>query len=523
MASRTIDVHLRTNADTGPLEKFRGTLESLSGTAKGLGGVVASVTSKFGTWGEVVGGVFRNFMRGGIWGVMATAIQEIWTRWKDASKDAAEKASEAVKKSAVEIKTALDSINKEFTSGVSSVDKYTSRLEKQIDTTKRLAIAEKELEKQRALAANDSIGAAKADEDIAVINAKSEEAKEAARVKGYEQRRKLASDATKKAETEYDKAVAEAAKISARRDAMIGRPGTEDLNNPFAYRPDTSTAWGRAEQRAQVWADKERTRRTWNRAAGPTAGEAWLSDIRGMRNRYFAEERKKLYKSDEWKDSSKDLKTATEAISKASATHLEMRQQLADIEAEEKRRLDENAAKKLESVAKSVSAERDAAKERDRLDRELHQKRMADLRAEIAAQREAANPLRATAAAAATEFERAFAMYRDPSLAASEIEEERDRSADLKRLHKDASRYGGKWRIDELSQLMSAGDSQGVQSRLEEWRKRKSFTPEVEAMVRASAAEQTKTTAEDELRKIEANTKDLAQKLESLIAMKGGE
>ena len=111
-------------------------------------------------------------------------------------------------------------------------------------------------------------------------------------------------------------------------------------------------------------------------------------------------------------------------------------------------------------------------------------------------------------------------MYRDPTRAASEIAEERDRAADLKQLHRDASRYGGKWRIDELSALMSAGDSAGVQSRLEDWRKSRSFSPEVEAMVRASAAERTRTTVEDELRKIETNTSGLAQKLDELLKMK---
>lgn len=168
----------------------------------------------------------------------------------------------------------------------------------------------------------------------------------------------------------------------------------------------------------------------------------------------------------------------------------------------------------------ALAAAKAAAAERDRLDRELHAKRMADLRAEIAAQKEAASPMQAVAASAATEFERAFAMYRDPSRAAAEIEDERDRAADLKRLHKDASRYGGKWRIDELSALMSAGDSAGVQSRLEDWRKSRSFSPEVEAMVRASAAERTRTTVEDELRKIETNTSGLAQKLDELLKMK---
>lgn len=187
--------------------------------------------------------------------------------------------------------------------------------------------------------------------------------------------------------------------------------------------------------------------------------------------------------------------------------------------AEGQKKIDQrNAEERAKAEAKAAEK---AAKERERLDREAHQKRMADLRAEIAASKEAASPFEAVAEAAKTEFERAFEMYRDPERAKAEIDEERDRADDLKRLHKDASRYGGKWRIDELAELMSAGDTEGVNSRLEEWRKRKSFTPEVEAMVRASAAEQTRTTAEDELRKIEGNTRDLSEKLDQLLTMKG--
>lgn len=201
---------------------------------------------------------------------------------------------------------------------------------------------------------------------------------------------------------------------------------------------------------------------------------------------------------------------------------------------EEQRKIDalkEGDRKREAAAAEKAAAEREkaevaamqaAAKERDRLDRELHQKRMADLKAEMEAQRDAASAMQSVASAAQSEFERAFAMYRDPSRAAAEIAEERDRASDLKQLHRDASRYGGKWRIDELSALMAAGDSQGVQSRLEDWRKSRSFTPEVEAMVRASAAEQTQTTAEDELRKLNDKTGELAQKLEQLAQTRDG-
>lgn len=208
------------------------------------------------------------------------------------------------------------------------------------------------------------------------------------------------------------------------------------------------------------------------------------------------------------------------------------------------------AAKAAEERQKAeIAAAKAAAQERERLDRELHQKRMNDLREEIEAQSKAQAGQSAIRSAAQTEFERAFAMYRDPSRAASEIAEERDRADDLDSLHRDARRYGGKWRIDELASLMSAGDSQGVSDRLAEWRKSSKFSPEVEAMVRASAAEKTRDLAEERMQQIadtvremselqkEAsgqaaqtaqsardtaeNTRDLAAKIDTLLKVKG--
>ena len=51
-----------------------------------------------------------------------------------------------------------------MSTGISSVDKYTTSLIKQLDATRQLAVAEKELEKQRAIASGDSAAAARADE-----------------------------------------------------------------------------------------------------------------------------------------------------------------------------------------------------------------------------------------------------------------------------------------------------------------------------------------------------------------------
>lgn len=208
-----------------------------------------------------------------------------------------------------------------------------------------------------------------------------------------------------------------------------------------------------------------------------------------------------------------------------------IKEETAAVEAEEKR--EEEAKKAAAKIAdeqkkKAEDQKRDELKqieeikrERIKAEQELHNLKVENLKDEIDEQKRAADSQKSLASAAQTEFDRAFAMYRDPEQAAAQIAEERDYAADYKRLQKDASRYGGKWRIDELSRLMAAGDTQGQAATLEEWRKSSRFTPEVEAMVRAAAADKTRTTAEDELRQINANTKGLSQKLDELLKMKG--
>ena len=59
-----------------------------------------------------------------------------------------------------------------------------------------------------------------------------------------------------------------------------------------------------------------------------------------------------------------------------------------------------------------------------------------------------------------------------------------------------------------------------MQSRLAEWRKSSKFTPEVEQMVKAAAADQNANAAERALQNIEKNTADLAKKLDALLSVK---
>ena len=136
------------------------------------------------------------------------------------------------------------------------------------------------------------------------------------------------------------------------------------------------------------------------------------------------------------------------------------------------------------------------------------------------AEKERAGALSAFRDGAKSQFEQAFELWRDPDAAQAAQDEEKRREEDMKRFRKDVGRYGGKWRIDEYAELMRQGDAEGMQSKLAEWRKSSRFTPQVEQMVKAAAAEQNENAAERALQNIERNTADLAAKIDQLLSVK---
>ena len=451
-----------------------------SGKVRGLSGMVRVLSQNTG----FLGATLTNLAKGSLWEMGAAGVRMLFGLIKKSITDQIDAAKEAEKKSIESINALTDSLSK-YKSSVAEVgnavraaaDKALSARQKEIDLTERLTKANAELARQKRIAAGEDAATVNSDIDaqLSANGAKSARERADAEIEAAQNR----LDASIR---EHEAAVEEVARLKDARSTL-------------------GESWDRASQEPEALKASRKLRRE-------LTGK--INDARAVETGAF--DRIKA-----------DQKALDEAKRRREAID-------AEIEAKELKAVNDRAAAEKESAQKAAEqraaaeqkAAEAAAKERDRLDRELHAKRMADLRAEIAAQKEAASPFSAVAASAATEFERAFAMYRDPSRAAAEIGEEKDRAEDLERLHRDASRYGGKWRIDELSQLMAAGDSQGVDSRLAEWRKSRSFSPEVEAMVRASAAEQTKTTAEDELRKLNEKTGELTQKLEALAQSRDG-
>ena len=179
---------------------------------------------------------------------------------------------------------------------------------------------------------------------------------------------------------------------------------------------------------------------------------------------------------------------------------------------------EETERRLVDAQKKAAEAELRRMKEADRAAEAQRRKVEADRKA--AERAEKADALSALREGAKSQFEQAFDLWRDPEAAKAAQDEEKRRDADMKRFRKSVDRYGGKWRIDEYAELMRNGDAEGMQSRLAEWRKSSKFTPEVEQMVKAAAADQNANAAERALQNIEKNTADLAKKLDDLLSVK---
>lgn len=468
--SKKIDIRLGSTADLTGFAKVKAQLGGIGAAASKLG-------EAFGGANAYLGRFVQNLLKGSVWQMGAEAVGYVFKKtveWAKSAEETARKTEETITatlgacaKGLDAYKVAVDEVAKAEREAANAGLKARQA---EIDLTDRLAKATIELARQKRIAAGEDAKSVNAEADAAASG-------------------QLAETARARADAEID---------AIRRRIEIAENEAEDA---------------RYEERRIRDARASMTEGDWVYYGSPEQEKAHRKALRAA-DRKAEEARKAGNRADE--RAASERKALEDAERRRAALEREL--EAADLKA-----ANERAAQVAEARrAAEVKAAQDAARERDRLDRELHQKRMDDLRAEIAEQSKAAAPLRAAASAAQGEFARAFAMYRDPSRAAAAIGEEKSYAADLDRLHADAARYGGKWRIDALSRLMAAGDAQGQADALASWRKSARFTPEVEAMVRASAAERTKTTAEDELRKIEQNTAGLAQKIDELISMKGG-
>ena len=475
---------------------------------------IKKIGNAFGELGSFWGDLISNITKGGIWGIMNAVVQgavSLFSKWMNSAKEAAEAAAKATKDSLDKQQSYIDNFMSALKKVSDTENQWLSHglsLTKQrIDATNNLTKATLELEKAEARMRGDKEAMADADRKIAEADITSQRERLQAEITNAELRKRNA-----------DKALA-----GARRGVESERKHIRQIDKEIREGSRKAIA------DMGVFDDEREVSREYHKSKAYTDLVDAKKAARDKLGAYEGDIRRFIQDADKAQSDILSAQKALEALDKteqarkinAQQDEIEKEEEARKKEAEDIKKFNaekERLEKKIADERKKL--EREVAAEREKRERELHQKRMEDLRKEIAAQKEAAAPLRSVAAAAQSEFDKAFAMYRDPSRAAAEIGEEKDYRSDLDRLHRDARRYGAKWRIDELSSLMAAGDTRGVSDTLAEWRKNKGFTPEVEAMVRASAAENAKTTVEDELRKIETNTAGLDKKLDELLSMK---
>lgn len=519
--AKEIDIKLKTTYDGKGGDQAK---KHLNGIADGF----AKIGEALGGANSNLGRFMQNFLKGGIWGAAAElvgyGIKKIY-EWFTASERAEKEAAKAAKEAHTERMKCLDeysaAIDKLAQKRTATINQNLKALNDELDATKELTKATLELEKAEARKRGDTGRMAELDREMDAVDV------EAARIKLEQQ-----LEASKK-RTDSEKKNIYSYEVGRSRATLDARDTQSIIDSKLKSIADKAARSAKGEavmmnSSAGSYITYAAASEEDKKRAASLAIEAYKKTEEYKTLSQSLNDAKK--KADEFKEKIDASKTAIKA---ASDEEKNLLTRLETINVKEEAKLKNAEAIQIEEAKKAeekriadvkaaeLKAAAEAAKERERLDREAHKKRMDDIRAEIAASAGRGNILKATAADAQNEFDRAFAMYRDPTHAASVIGEEKDYRNDLNRLHKDAARYGGKWRIDELSRLMAAGDNQGVSDALNSWRKSKSFTPEVEAMVRASAAERTKTTAEEELRKIQHNTANLDKKLDELLSMKG--
>lgn len=495
MARQTVNIELRATGGNQVADEF-------GRAARASGDFVVNIKkigNVFGELGGTMGDLISNIAKGGIWGIMNAAVagaQKLLDDWFAKQEQAEERAATVAQKAYDKRMQALadytSAAERASAARKALISQESKLINDEISSMQKLTKASLEAERAMARARGDTNAVAALDSRIAANDSDSE-------------RRRL-----------------EAAWVSANKRIAAGNADWKSAQTALSnarevLKAEEGNYYGRVENgkyKAVVLSNKQR--------------EVVEKRLRAAEAEVKKQEDRLAAASREIQSAKSDKKKARADID---AFDLNEATKAANAELDAREKAEKEAEKEAAAAAKKTAEERQkaeiaaakaAAAERERLDREAHQKRMADIRAEIAEQTKTAGSLRAVAASAQSEFDKAFAMYRDPSRAEAEIGEEKAYRSDLERLHKDARRYGGKWRIDELSALMAAGDTQGVSDTLASWRKSKGFTPQVEAMVRASAAESAKTTAEDELRKLNNKTNELSQQLEQLAQSRDG-
>ena len=436
-----------------------------------------------------IGGKFKQlgaeFMRGGIWGVAANALvgafSWAWDKLKEASERAAKRMERAFQDSLAAIKENASEVESAFERSMSAIDKNISRFDAMTNSVKELTKAEIELARQTAIAN----GMDKGDADAAAsdLNAQLDYEMERKRLENIMAMEQKRVDDAERAEAETAEAVKKATAEKAAAEADLQKKRDEYVRRHSQAEGSTYAAGmiGGAVITHTVTAEEARRSR-----------ENAALDFEGSEEGKKAAERVK-----QLKDALAGIKTDEAAkVEKDAEAKAEAERQEAEKAAAEEIRLAERTA------AEQARLDAERYRERERMERELAQKRIADLRDELAVRQKEESEAASRQSAAHGSLSTAWGWYRDQSKMQGVIDEHKAQAAAEVQWQKDFEHlktWRRDWRTAEFGSL-SASD---------------------EAVRQVAFAKEEKAAADRAVIETAENTRNLAEKLDELLQIKG--
>jgi len=508
MANGVVNLIIKSAADSSGISSAIDHSRRLSESFEKTGGVVKKFGTVVALVGNGVGSVIKHIFKGGVWGVANRIIGfviDLWQKHKDAVEAAAEAEKKAFDDRLKAVKEYSDVVEKGYQSAISAIDRNIKKINDEIDATKELQKAELELERERLRAKGDAAGVAGVDMKMKQVDAEAEAEK---MMRGIEAAEKRLSQAT------YSKSLAEKA-VSRARSTVDEVAGT--INSRLKEVMDNARANARGKAHAGMGASVY-----WEAATDEDRARAAEMAAYDWEN---SDEAKELFRRrDEAKkalvDAQGKFRQANSRVdsAKSGLDNINKRADAMVLRDDAQLLKDENDAADARK-----SAEAEAAAKREAEIKKEHETRMKQIEAETAARLAAERKVQAEAA---SRFEREFALLQDPERMNAAFDAAEKRQADLERMRKDVSRKNIGYMVDEAARYMRAGDEAGLEDRFRSWRALGGIRKgdrETEQLIRTAAAYETKSTAEDMLSKIEGNTANLAEKMDQLISMKGGD
>ena len=467
-----------------------------------LGQGVAKLSTIFGGLGASIGGAVNMLLHGGVWGAAAEGVKMVIgavQKWRAEAALAAEANAKAFAEVQEKAKAAAEQMKSAYQKSNEAIDTAAKKKKEDIELTNKQTKAELELAAAKAKAAGKDKEAAALESKAGAVDANGKKQSAAVDVNAAQQ------------------------KLDAAKKAASGLPGWKNNGKDFEFDP---RAWEKERRRRNGEIQNLENKlnpKTISQEDNISSAKGFWGTVKAIfgLNAYSSEARKKANtQTPQDPTYRKDLENELAASRKSFDTFkVQMRaaKQAAENIADAERTLTQ--ARKAEQIAivenqKSiVIAKSTAAK----ASKEEQLKNLRDRRSALGTQTSARN---AEVSKWQSEFNTAFDLWRDPEAAASAVEADKKRGEDMKRFRKEVNRYGGKGKIDEYARLMREGDEEGMQERLTQWRKSLKFTPQVEQMVKAAAADQNRNAAEKSLANIEKDVSGLTKKIEELLSLK---